>query len=64
MSNEKTGTAASASRALKPTDTNPLDFVPDKILFVRRPAAQDGIKALMVRGFHKPGMSGTGSADA
>jgi uncharacterized protein GlcG (DUF336 family) len=33
MSNEKTGSAASASRALEPTETNPLDFVPDKIPF-------------------------------
>jgi glc operon protein GlcG len=33
MPNEKTGGAASASRALQPTDANPLDFVPDKIPF-------------------------------
>ena len=33
MSNEKTGSAAGASRALQPTETNPLDFVPDKIPF-------------------------------
>ena len=33
MSNEKTGTAAAASRALQPTETNPLDFVPDEIPF-------------------------------
>jgi glc operon protein GlcG len=33
MSNEKTGSAASASRALQPTETNPLDFVPDKMPF-------------------------------
>ncbi len=33
MSNEKTGAAATASRALQPTETNPLDFVPDKIPF-------------------------------
>src|SRR6202162_680923 len=33
MSNEKTGSADSASRALQPTETNPLDFVPDKIPF-------------------------------
>src|SRR5208283_2333587 len=33
MSAEKTGTAASAGRALQPTETNPLDFVPDKIPF-------------------------------
>lgn len=32
MSNEKSN-AASASRALQPTETNPLDFVPDKIPF-------------------------------
>ena len=33
MSNEKTGSAASASRALQSTDTNPLNFVPDTIPF-------------------------------
>src|SRR5271167_832654 len=33
MSNDKTGNAATASRALQPTETNPLDFVPDKIPF-------------------------------
>jgi glc operon protein GlcG len=33
MSNEKTGSATSASRALQPSETNPLDFVPDKIPF-------------------------------
>ncbi len=33
MSAEKTGTAASANRAPQPTETNPLDFVPDKIPF-------------------------------
>jgi hypothetical protein len=33
MSNEKIGSAAGASRALQPTETNPLDFVPDKIPF-------------------------------
>src|SRR5271156_1003689 len=33
MSNEKTGTAATASRAPQPTETNPLDFVPDKMPF-------------------------------
>jgi glc operon protein GlcG len=33
MSNEKTGNAASASRALQPTEVNPLDFVPDQIPF-------------------------------
>src|SRR6202167_3401591 len=33
MSNDKTGNAASASRALQPTETNPLDFVPDTIPF-------------------------------
>jgi glc operon protein GlcG len=33
MSNEKTGTAAAASRAPQPTETNPLDFVPDEIPF-------------------------------
>ena len=33
MSNEKTGSAASASRVPQPAETNPLDFVPDKIPF-------------------------------
>jgi glc operon protein GlcG len=33
MSNDKTGNAAGASRALQPTEPNPLDFVPDKIPF-------------------------------
>ena len=33
MSNEKIGTAVTASRGLQPTETNPLDFVPDKIPF-------------------------------
>jgi uncharacterized protein GlcG (DUF336 family) len=33
MSNEQTGSAAAASRALQATETNPLDFVPDKIPF-------------------------------
>lgn len=33
MSNEKTGSAASASRVLPPTETNPLDFVPGEIPF-------------------------------
>jgi uncharacterized protein GlcG (DUF336 family) len=33
MSNQKIGAAATASRALPPTETNPLDFVPDKIPF-------------------------------
>ena len=33
MSAEKTGTAASESRVLQPTETNPLDFVPDQIPF-------------------------------
>jgi uncharacterized protein GlcG (DUF336 family) len=33
MSNEKTGSAAGASRATQPTEINPLDFVPDKIPF-------------------------------
>ena len=33
MSNDKTGSAASASRAIQPTETNPLDFVPDQIPF-------------------------------
>jgi uncharacterized protein GlcG (DUF336 family) len=33
MSNGKAANAATASRALRPTETNPLDFVPDKIPF-------------------------------
>jgi glc operon protein GlcG len=33
MPNEKTGSAVGASRAMQPTETNPLDFVPDKIPF-------------------------------
>src|ERR1700689_1280309 len=33
MSNDKTGSAASASRALQPAEVNPLDFVPDEIPF-------------------------------
>ena len=33
MSNDKIGTAVGPSRALLPTETNPLDFVPDKIPF-------------------------------
>ena len=33
MANDKTGSAASASRAQQPAETNPLDFVPDKIPF-------------------------------
>jgi glc operon protein GlcG len=33
MPNEKIGSAVSATRALQPTETNPLDFVPDKIPF-------------------------------
>src|ERR1700683_5627398 len=33
MSNEKIGTAATATRAQQPTETNPLDFVPEKIPF-------------------------------
>jgi glc operon protein GlcG len=33
MSNDKTGSAASASRAPEPTASNPLDFVPDQIPF-------------------------------
>src|SRR3984885_1099745 len=33
MSNEKTGSAVGASRAPQPTETNPLDFVPDKVPF-------------------------------
>jgi glc operon protein GlcG len=31
MPNDKTGSAAGASRAPQPAETNPLDFVPDKI---------------------------------
>ena len=33
MSNDKSGSAAGASRAPQPTETNPLDFVPDKMPF-------------------------------
>ena len=33
MSDAKTGSAAAASRALQSTETNPLDFVPEKIPF-------------------------------
>ena len=33
MSDEKTGSAASATRAPQPAETNPLDFVPDQIPF-------------------------------
>ena len=33
MSNDKAGTAAGATRVLQPTETNPLDYVPDKIPF-------------------------------
>jgi glc operon protein GlcG len=33
MSNEKAGSAVGVSRAPQPTETNPLDFVPDKIPF-------------------------------
>jgi uncharacterized protein GlcG (DUF336 family) len=33
MPNEKSGSAASASRAPQPAETNPLDFVPDKMPF-------------------------------
>jgi glc operon protein GlcG len=33
MSNEKTGNAAAASRALQTRETDPLDFVPDEIPF-------------------------------
>ena len=33
MPNDKAATAAGASRALQPAETNPLDFVPDKIPF-------------------------------
>ena len=33
MSNEKTGSAVGASPAKQPTQTNPLDFVPDKMPF-------------------------------
>jgi len=33
MSNEKTGSAVGASPAMQPTQTNPLDFVPDKMPF-------------------------------
>jgi uncharacterized protein GlcG (DUF336 family) len=33
MSDEKAGSAAAASRAVQPSEINPLDFVPDKIPF-------------------------------
>ena len=33
MSNDKTGSTVNASQALQPTETNPLDFVPDKMPF-------------------------------
>jgi glc operon protein GlcG len=33
MANEKTGSAAATSRAPQPTETNPLDFVPENIPF-------------------------------
>jgi uncharacterized protein GlcG (DUF336 family) len=33
MSNDKAGNAAATSRAVQPAETNPLDFVPDKIPF-------------------------------
>lgn len=33
MSNDKTGGAARANRASQPTETNPLDFMPDTIPF-------------------------------
>jgi uncharacterized protein GlcG (DUF336 family) len=33
MPNDQAGSAAAASRAPQPTETNPLDFVPDKIPF-------------------------------
>jgi glc operon protein GlcG len=33
MPNDKTGSAAGASRAPQPAETNPLDFVPDRIPF-------------------------------
>jgi uncharacterized protein GlcG (DUF336 family) len=33
MSNQKTESAAGATRALQPSESNPLDFVPDKIPF-------------------------------
>ena len=33
MLNEKAANASTASRALRPTETNPLDFVPEKIPF-------------------------------
>ncbi len=36
MSNQKTGNAGTASRALQAMETNPLDFVPDKIPFGTR----------------------------
>ena len=50
MSSEKTGSAATASRALQPTETNPLDFVPDKIPFdipYGRPISLDAAQAVI-----------------
>ena len=51
MSNEKIGNAAAASRALQPTDTYPLDFVPDKMPFdtpYGPPITLDRAEALIV----------------
>jgi hypothetical protein len=50
MSNEPTGSAATASRAPEFGAGWDACIVP-----LGRSAAQDGIKALMARGFHKPG---------
>ncbi|MGB8910211.1 MAG: heme-binding protein [Candidatus Cybelea sp.] len=50
MSNEKIGTAAGASGALQPTETNPLDFVPAEIPFDTRygqPISLDRAQAII-----------------
>ena len=50
MPNEKTESAASMGRALQPTETNPLDFVPDKIPFDTRygpPISLDRAQAII-----------------
>jgi glc operon protein GlcG len=47
---EKTGTGASVSRAPQPAETNPLDFVPDKIPFdipYGRPISLDRAQAVI-----------------
>ena len=50
MPNEKTGSVASANRALQPSETNPLDFVPDEIPFdipYGRPISLDRAEAVI-----------------